>query len=361
MPSLKYLSSNFPASFSKDFRGANTIPDVSWDEFIWAAITVGKPEFDHLLKYGILSCYEMLMRIYMVQVNFMESAAGKFEHTPVYTSLDPSEKNALSYFMGLTMAKLLANRFLATPWLVHLDRFSGNLTPKPRAENDPKLRPDLIGLDDQKRWVVMEAKGRSNGAPNSLMTTAKAQTANLDEIDGKQPYIRVACAAYATPAGVLSAKWADPEEVNPDAPSLNIGPDDFLRQYYAPIRNLISGNNPGAVKEQPGEYTFTTSRLFIEQNPQLEQVEAGYTFTTVAFPDLDIKIGLLNDIESLVLDHPQWYSTFSRKVTIDAILNDTEGANNRPFFVGPDGVLIELGPSWDSENMRKVPSKRSNR
>jgi hypothetical protein len=360
MPSLKYHSSDFPKSFSNDFRDANTIPDVSWDELVWAAITVGKPEFDHLLKFGILSCYEMLMRIYMLQVNFMESAAGKFEHTPVYNSLDPSEKNALSYFMGLTMAKLLANRFLDTSWLVHLDRFSGKLVFKPKTKDDPNLRPDLIGLDDQKRWVVMEAKGRSNGAPNSLIKTAKAQTANLNEIDGKQPYIRVACAAYATPAGILSAKWADPVEVNPNSPSLNIGRDEFLRQYYAPIRNLISGNNPGAVKEQPAEYSFRTSRLFIEQNQQIAQVEAGYTFTTVAFTDLDIKIGLLNDVESLILDNPQWYSAYTRKVKLNALIAE-ETTTSRPFFMGPDGVLIELGPSWNSENMRKVPSKRSNR
>lgn len=297
-------------------------------------MSVGKAGYHQLFKYGAVSSYELLMRIYMLQVNLKESVPNKssttrFQHTEAFGDLDPSEKNALSYFMGLTISKLLAYRYLDTPWLVHLDRFKGKLTFDPGTEE----RPDLIGLNDKREWIIMEAKGRTNNAPRALMSKAKAQTQALKKIKGRLPVIRVACAAYATPAEILSAKWEDPEDFRENAPDLEISTEEFLEEYYAPIRNLINPNDP-----------------LIETVPFND-----YSFDIKYFAGIDLKIGLLNRPNSFYVHDLDWY----RKYKLELFASSIQNKALINGFVSPDGILIELGGTWDSENMSLEPTQRT--
>ncbi|SHJ40273.1 hypothetical protein SAMN02745146_3047 [Hymenobacter daecheongensis DSM 21074] len=342
MPNLTYLSKNFKSPYTgRNFVGRNTLP-VSWGKLMHAAITVGKADATYLNKHGVLSRYERKMRMYMVKVNLIETVATKstpaqFQHSEVYKSLDPSEKTALSYFMGLTMAKLLASHFLNIPWLQHFDGYATPLK---------GTRPDLLGMNSKRGFVIMEAKGRTGAATKALMKKAKDQTAVPPFIHspggGMHPIIaRVASASYANKAGVLAARWEDPEEADLNARSSVIEPLEFLHQYYEPIRTLIDFEAPGTEEK---EYE-------------------GYTFTTRFFPEVDVTVGLLNKpLEFYLDDSPHsadsaWYITFTRNRRLKGLLNDTSDTG-RDLFFGADGVLVALGPSWNSENMQREPSQR---
>jgi len=344
MPDITYSSRNFKAPYTgKNFIGSNTLP-VPWGKLMHAAVTVGKADATYLNKHGVLSRYERKMRMYMVKVNFREtvepkSALARFQHTEVYKSLDPSEKTALSYFTGLTIAKVLASHFLKVPWLQHYDGYI------PLAKG---VRPDLLGMNSKGRFVIMEAKGRTGSATEELMNTAKGQTKKppfINDSAGKKQRIiaRVASASYASKAGILSARWEDPEETDLDAPSSVIEPLDFLRQYYEPIRTLIDFEAPGT----------------------LEEKYEGYTFITRFFPEVDVTVGLLNKPLDFYMNESsdlpdsadsEWYTVFHR----NHVLNNMESvhSDSRELFFGADGVFIALGSSWNSENMQKEPKQR---
>ncbi|RTQ52309.1 hypothetical protein EJV47_04610 [Hymenobacter gummosus] len=323
MPNLTYYSQKFPPHFK--IRAEETT-NVSWAELVWAAITVGKPESRNLFLHGIYSHFEYRMRLYMLKVHLMESASGEYEQTQVYKGLDPSEKTALSYFLGLTMAKLLAHRRLKTPWLQHIDRCQEKLN------FVAKKRPDLVGLSRESEWLVMEAKGRSGAADEKALQNAELQTDELLDINGITDLLRVVSMTYFAGPGSLRVRWQDPPEFNQEAPSLTIEPLEFLRLYYEPLRSFIN----------PAEQQITSESF------------SGFTFNMVTLSDFDVRIGLINQPDNFFLERPNW----ARNAQITRYLNPASGAVDDRTFLGDDGILIQLGSTWDIEAMRQEPLER---
>ena len=106
---------------SNSALNGNSTPSFTWAQIVWAAISVGKAESAHVLRYGLHSGFELLRRIGIVFANWREDASGRVCKTSAFKALNPSEKGAMSYFFGLTVAKLLASARLGVPWLMHLD------------------------------------------------------------------------------------------------------------------------------------------------------------------------------------------------------------------------------------------------
>lgn len=361
MPHLPYTSKNFPIRFGNAVIGFKSI-DVSWAELIHAAITVGKPESSYILKHGVLSRYELLMRVYMLKVNFKETMypVAYFEQTEVYKSLDPSEKTSLSYFMGLTTAKLLTNRFLGVSWLIHLDSFKKiKKFQKYFLKFNSKKRPDLLGLNSSQEWLVMEAKGRSGKLPKDLIKKALIQTHALDTISNQPPFLRVACASYATD-DILFAYWECSKQLNANSNQLNLHltPFEFLDRYYASIRNLINRENQNEVVIIYGGITYSLNKSYIfEGNPDALNESRVLQFNTVRLPDLDLEIGLLDKPNSFFLEKSGWHEALMSSEQFQAQAKDS----NQKLFIAPDGVLILLGSSWNAENMSLEPEERIDR
>jgi hypothetical protein len=77
----------------------------------------------------------------------------RLRRTSTVKTLDPTEKGAVSYFIGMTFCKVFATRLLNTPWLLHLDVFRPQLNPVLTARS----RPDLVGLEQGKtKWHAFE-------------------------------------------------------------------------------------------------------------------------------------------------------------------------------------------------------------
>jgi len=311
---ITYNSHSFPTHFGNNFQGANQL-DFTVQELLWSAITVGRANFTDVLQHGVYSEYEILYRASIIFANLALDGNNLIKSS-AYEHLDPSEKSAVSYFLGLTFTKLLSNRLLNIPWLLHIDVYRDQFERGGQAFGfgSSRVRPDLIGLDNRRRWVVMEAKGRTNTMENTLLTRAKNQTRNLRRIGIDYPNLRVAVVAHFN-NGRLIVDWEDPEDFNEENFDIKTDSEEYLRNYYKLIFNILSSNN----STEFGEYV------------------------TYTFQDINITVGLEKKIfeayktENLKDTQPTEILSFEQfsKIT------------DHEFFSGKDGVIVGLGSNWD--------------
>ena len=142
MPRLRYRPEAFEAYMGPSFLTPGEIM-FSWAELCRAAVTVGRRNWTDVFKFGTYSVLEMLWRVAMVRANLTESATGYLLRSEAFRSLDRSEKGAVSYFLSLTLTKLLAERLFEVSWLLHVDVYRDLV----RIELDPTRRPDFVGVD----------------------------------------------------------------------------------------------------------------------------------------------------------------------------------------------------------------------
>jgi hypothetical protein len=166
-------------------------------------------------------------------------AAWRFRRTIAARTLDPSEKGAVSYFLGLTICKLFAARLLDAPWMLHLDVFRPKLNPVLTGRS----RPDLVGQTTSGQWVALECKGRISKPNAKAKTNAKAQAQRLVSVNGSAPSFHIGGIAYFK-KDVLQFFWRDPEPDprvrNPIEVSVEA---DAWRNYYAPTLELIRSDS----------------------------------------------------------------------------------------------------------------------
>ena len=259
----------------------------------------------------------------MIQANIRASGQGELVKTDAYLRLDPSEKSAVSYFLGLTLTKVAAHRFFGVPWLLHVDVYADDLD----LLKVGHFTPDLVGEDNLGRWHVLEAKGRSHGLDNQMILRAKTQTAGLGRICGLQPYLRVASLAYFS-GRTLCLHLEDPEEVDRRAIDFHPrgGENGFLRNYYEPFVHILSFDDP--------------------RFPGREIEIAGRRVRVLDFVDADLTIGLDTAVQkslhakSIRRTLHEYLGPFSARPP------EVHGDTFASGFIGPDGVFVGLGNRW---------------
>lgn len=159
---ITYNSQNFPRRFGADFQGTHQL-QFTVQELMWSAITVGRANLIDVLINGIYSEYEILYRASILVANLALNGT-RLVKSSAYEYLDPSEKSAVSYFLGLTFTKLLSAKLLNIPWLLHIDVYRDQFSRNGQAFGfgSSRSRPDLIGLNNRRSWAIMESKGRTN-------------------------------------------------------------------------------------------------------------------------------------------------------------------------------------------------------
>jgi hypothetical protein len=317
VPTITYNASNFPAQYGPLLSGPQSI-NVSWTELVWAAISVGKAQLQHITQYGIFSRFEMAYRIAIIYANLQETSSGSLRRSAAYNGLDPSEKGAISYFIGLTIAKLLVDRLLSVSWLMHLDVYRQQLSPVLLG----KSRPDLVGTTTAGDWVVVEAKGRTNDFEASALQNAKAQTDQLTTIGGVPPNLRVAVLTYFK-SGTLEVAIDDPRARNNRVSDLPLTPELILSSYYRPFQQLIRESR--------------ARKKSIQKEP----------YWIVPISDLDVWVGLPNRLIEPIMPLTQQLFGHIRP-----------RRQRRNIFIGADELLVRLGPSWSSDNMILEPQER---
>lgn len=301
MPSIPYESAGFSGTLAA-LNGA-AVMNCTWQQLAWAAITVGKA-FGDENAFGIFSTFERIHRASMLYAYLRDSASGAIERAQTYDSADPSEKGNISYALGMTLAKLYAEIYLATPRLLHFGVYGNNFTVTTGAGNS---RPDLIGVTTAGQWVVFEAKGRTNALETNLLADAKAQAAQILSIDGQQPLCRVALASYFSTSG-LRFRVEDPPPKGKRR--LDIKREQFQERYDSALRRLVSSRE-----------RRTRRRI------------AGHAYDGARFPEADLFLSVV----------PR--------------LGEGEVVSDRAYL-GGDGLLVELGESWSTDKMRLQPQLR---
>jgi len=161
-------------------------------------------------------------------------AGRRLLRTDAAKTLDPTEKGAVSYFLGMALCKLFSARLLKAPWLLHLDVF--------RPELDVHLtgrsRPDLVGQTNDNKWVAFESKGRLSAPNSEAKTKAKDQATRVVAINGKTPSYHVGGIAFFR-NDVLRFFWRDPEPNYKSKVIRCTVEDTDWRFYYEPVYDFI--------------------------------------------------------------------------------------------------------------------------
>jgi len=247
-------------NFTAQYAATNGVRsrDVSKRAVLRAVTTVGAQKF--------LDVFSLGWRGFLHRFGMGLSALSFLEQSPAglclsdrFSSLDSSEKGVTSYWYGMALAKIIADIELDVPWLAHVDqmRKSGALTTPPGSNE----RGDLVGRGTNGDWHVVEAKGRSNSYPASLVAKAKSQSARVISINGQPPATTSACitSLFTHPISVLFDD--PPPDYKENGEGWRINENDFFRQYYRGIMEYLS--EFGSLQEQTiGNTVFVTAPLF---------------------------------------------------------------------------------------------------
>lgn len=236
---IAYEADGFPAG-GPVVNGTSSLT-VSWEKLIWAALTVGRPNRRYVFRHGSASVYEALFRLSLVRMSLEQSGPrGRvLRRTEAAKSLDPTEKGAINYFLGMAVAKLFAAELLEVPWMLHLDVFRPDLN----AVLAGRSRPDLVGQDASGRWVALECKGRVSPPQEDAKAKAKEQARRVVSIDGASPTFAIGAITYFR-NDVLQFFWRDPkpDQIAKSRFSIN-ATDTMWDHYYALARGLLLNTN----------------------------------------------------------------------------------------------------------------------
>jgi len=301
---LPYTSEAFPAGVL--FNGSAEL-SVTWNEILWAALTIGRPSVHHAFANGVPSLHEAIFRLSLVRMALEQygPSATRLRRTGAFKSLDPTEKGAISYFLGMTFCKVFASRLLHTPWLLHLDVFKATIPTSVLGRS----RPDLIGQHTGSGdWVAFETKGRAGKPSATDRTKAKTQALRLLSVNGAPCTLHVGSFTFFA-NDALAFHWIDPPG-EPRKPIEVTDVGDAWRFYYGPARALWDARANPKVAVGDGQ---------------------------VGLPELDLLIKVHPLLEPFFLE-----GDFARAQ--GAMFESGEVLKSDGF--NPDGLKVECGPSW---------------
>jgi len=174
---------------------------------------------------------ELCWRVALAGANLEEDpSSDRWVRTEANHRLDRSEKSAVSYFLGMTQAKITCEMLLGVPHLVHLDAILAIL-----GQRANKSRPDFVGFDlaSMTYTIAVEAKGRSWERDDDVTNKAKEQAQLLPTIVTTSSSVRAASVASFDTDGYWVAYLEDPAGPYEQLVSLTAG--DTLVAYYRPL------------------------------------------------------------------------------------------------------------------------------
>jgi hypothetical protein len=237
MPDIDYVSNSFPTGTIPNGSGSLS---VTWDDILWAAVTVGRPNRHFVRRHGVASEYEAIFRWSLVRMALEQTGprGSRLYRTTAFKTLDPTEKGAINYFLGMAFCKLFSDKLLGCPWLLHLDVFRPQLNPILTGRS----RPDLVGENPiSGQWSAFESKGRSSPPSTDAKNKAKSQVQRLVSVNGPACSLHIGAITYFK-RDILNFYWEDPEPEPKNSFEVSTGKDPW-RNYYQPIADLISAND----------------------------------------------------------------------------------------------------------------------
>lgn len=307
---IPYQSEQFPANATPNRSGEL---GVTWGDIHWSAVTVGRPNRHDVFRHGSASIHEAIFRMSMVRMALEQRSpkAYRLARTQAAKTLDPTEKGAVNYFLGMIFCKLFAAKLLNTPWVMHLDVYRPDLN----AVLSGRSRPDLIGQHELSGdWHAFESKGRLSKPDTNVKSKAKAQAQRVVTVNGNPCALHIGAITYFR-NDTLHFYWRDPEPEK-KLPEIAIEhTDDFWRLYYQPTTALVRS----AVRGDIG--------LLMERRGVIE------------IEGLDLSIGLHPEIAGFLFAR-RWSEARGLAGELSGLLRKEE--------YQPDGIRILAGATWQS-------------
>ncbi len=347
MPFLNYSAANFDPPPTPNAATGNHGINFTWAEVVWAAMTVGRRQRADVQQHGVYSFWECFYRAFIVFANLKEDAAtGRFAKTDAFSALDPSEKGAISYYLGLLAAKLLGDVCINVAWLMHLKVYEDLLHP---LHFQYASRPDLVGRNHAGEWNVVEAKGSSNRIRQGVVDRAKNQAGALDLIQDEQPVLNVGSAAgFVTDQ--LYVRFEDPKKPpGRRKVVLNVSDDDFINEYYAHLQALLNSYQPMEAE--------IAGRPVLLVDLRVLGLEIG--LDAEIFGALKRKRDRFRTIQKTLLPHWQSRSEEFENRRRPKVVDSGPIEKPPTAAMGPDGVAVRLGLEWDSELMKSELADRA--
>ena len=302
---IPYQSESFPVG---SISNGKSQLQATWGDILWAAVTVGRPNRHIVFSHGTASAYEAIFRISLVRMALEQRGlvTSRLRRTAVAATLDPSEKGAVSYFLGLTFCKLFAAKLLNTPWLLHLDVFGRSV----HAVLKQRSRPDMVGQETGNgRWHAFECKGRVSGPSADDKNKAKRQANRLVSVGGTACSLHVGAFTFFH-YDALNFYWRDPPPEAARGLDLEFNPQ-YWRYHYEPLFRAIEA----ASSVSPGSNA-----------PDVVPLEMT-----------DVQAGIHPEIAKHLRDQ-QWEKARTAAIRMKDVLRD-QGYH-------PDGIKIVPGASW---------------
>lgn len=149
-----------------------------------------------------------------------------------FIKLDPSDKTGKSYVIGTGVTNVIASKILKISCLQYAEelRKVGII----KVNSGSLELGDLVGIDTNGDWHVMESKGRTYPVSNTLKKKAKRQAEKIEKINGLAPKTKNYCITYINNDACLFT-LSDPDKISDNPVNLEIDIDAFLRFYYKRI------------------------------------------------------------------------------------------------------------------------------
>jgi hypothetical protein len=334
MPFLPYQARKFATPLAGPASG---FLSLSLARLVWGAITVGMTPFS--MGGSPRPLLELGWRAALTAASLSEDpASGRWARTDGYRRLDPSEKRAVSYFLGMTQAKITCEHLLRAPHLIHLDAYLAMIGQPSRAS-----RPDLIGLSlpSLDCTIAVEAKGRTGGRTGRVTAVAKKQAQSLPVVVPATSAVRVASVASFDPRGCWEAYLEDPPSSFTAMASLTAGL--LLAAYYRPLVAVQAGAGDAQVTEDDG--------MTMAQLPAIDLVLGIPTVIVTVVRTLPLT-GPVSADQLQVVEADLLEIVRSRHFTsrADGAGLDIEKVQGQPAssrsYTGLDGIYLGLGSSW---------------
>jgi hypothetical protein len=131
-------------------------------------------------------------------------------------------------------------------------------------------RPDFFARTSAGEWLALEAKARSNRLPAKGLASAKAQATALQAVNDTATVGHVVCWTRCS-YGAVVARMHDPStEAGSGGFHLDVGQDDLVRRYYAPVEAIMEASGRQEQNEGVALFHFPAGDFSIGLHPQLE-------------------------------------------------------------------------------------------
>lgn len=260
MPAVQVNAKRFEGHYV-GLNGEHRIK-ISRRAILGAVLTLGFQRFDDLRSAGGREWGRRVAK----GISALCMLRGDGDHLRIddgFEGLDMSEKGTESYSLGMIFAKIVADRLLGVRWLGHVDEMKrrGIL----HTDESTNERGDMAGLCQNRRWHVVEAKGRSNPFPDRLVEDSKRQAARVTEVNGASPTTTSAC---------ITSLWPNPIEVILDDPPpegevwWEISEEGLWKYYYNGLARYIrEASTSISVKALDEHFSFAPISPIVETLP----------------------------------------------------------------------------------------------